>query len=168
MSESSFFYPLHSLESTVSLAKALSLGIKETKTKALLLYGDLGLGKTTLTAAFTRNFSGGNLAEVASPSFTLCNIYSTSPEIHHYDLYRLTQGMVSDELLESFETPNTICVVEWAERILQRDLPENALCCTLICNEKEERFANIHALGTEGKKAFDFITFSCLQEKSIP
>ena len=44
--------------------------------KTLLLRGDLGSGKTTLTRFMVLGLPGGTEAEVAIPSFTLCNHFS--------------------------------------------------------------------------------------------
>ncbi|MBQ2475644.1 MAG: tRNA (adenosine(37)-N6)-threonylcarbamoyltransferase complex ATPase subunit type 1 TsaE, partial [Desulfovibrio sp.] len=50
---------------------------------ALLLQGELGSGKTTLAASFVKALPGGEDAEVSSPSFTLCNVYPTRPQVFH-------------------------------------------------------------------------------------
>ncbi len=59
------------------------------KIRALYLRGTLGSGKTTLTRGLVAALPGGEDAEVASPSFTLCNIYPTRPALLHADLYRM-------------------------------------------------------------------------------
>lgn len=67
--------------------------------RALYLYGSLGAGKTTFTRAFVSAFAGAEEAEVASPSFTICNEYPTHPEIFHADLYRLPENIALPEEL---------------------------------------------------------------------
>ncbi len=56
----------------------------------VLLYGELGAGKT----AFVRGLAQGVGApphEVSSPTFTIIQEYAgTGPRLHHVDLYRLT------------------------------------------------------------------------------
>ena len=59
---------------------------------SLLMTGDLGCGKTTLTRALVEALPGGESAETSSPSFTLCNVYPTTPPIVHCDLYRQGAG----------------------------------------------------------------------------
>lgn len=56
--------------------------------RALLLRGPLGSGKTTFTRALVEALPGSASAEVASPSFTVCNHYPTIPPVLHCDLYR--------------------------------------------------------------------------------
>ena len=79
---------LHSLADTRRLGRLLAAGLRELGPVALLLRGPLGSGKTTLTAALTAALPGGDLAEVGSPSFTICNYYPTTPPVLHADLYR--------------------------------------------------------------------------------
>lgn len=77
----------------------------------LLLYGPLGAGKTALTASICQAWPGCCDAEVASPSFTVCNIYPGKPQILHCDLYR--SHYLPDEVAELADECQLI--VEWAE-----------------------------------------------------
>ena len=87
----------------------------------LLLYGDLGSGKTTLVRGLVAALPGGAEAEVSSPSFTLCNVYPTRPELVHCDLYR--SGAELPEEAETALEAGHLVVVEWAERLGEQ--PEN-------------------------------------------
>ncbi len=55
----------------------------------VLLRGDLGAGKTTLTRGIAQGLSIEDPGLVNSPSFTLVNIYHGVCPIYHVDLYRL-------------------------------------------------------------------------------
>lgn len=93
--------------------------------RTVLFYGDLGSGKTTMTRAFVAALplgAHGEEAEVSSPSFTLCNLYPTQPEVAHFDLYRLEHGPADDALLDAFDEGN-IVLVEWAERLDLAEAP---------------------------------------------
>lgn len=94
---------------------------------AILLYGELGAGKTTLTRGLVEALPGGSLAEVASPSFNYMNSYPTQPETSHFDLYRLRHQGMDDELLDAMHDATTLVIVEWAEFCPERQLPRNSL-----------------------------------------
>ncbi len=89
----------------------------------LLLSGDLGAGKTSLVKGLAKGLGIKN--EITSPTFTLMNVYKiknkkTQPwQFVHIDTYRLKD---EKELLEIgaedyLGNPNTICVIEWPEKI---------------------------------------------------
>jgi tRNA threonylcarbamoyladenosine biosynthesis protein TsaE len=81
----------------------------------LLLYGDLGAGKT----AFVRGLADGLGAdpdEVSSPTFTVMQEYAGRVPLRHVDLYRLAPGFDVEELgLDEFAEEGVVAV-EWAER----------------------------------------------------
>ena len=89
---------------------------------SILLKGDLGSGKTTLTRAIVSGLPGGDQAEVASPSFTICNFYPTTPPVLHCDLYRLGENARLPEEAEDRLDDGCIMIAEWAE-YLDRDFP---------------------------------------------
>ena len=81
----------------------------------VLLYGDLGAGKT----AFTRGLAQGlgiDPAEVSSPTFTLVQEYHGRLPLYHVDLYRLEEREVDDLGLEELVAGEGVVVIEWAER----------------------------------------------------
>jgi tRNA threonylcarbamoyladenosine biosynthesis protein TsaE len=87
----------------------------------VLLSGELGSGKTTLTKGIVAGLGAASEEEVTSPTFTLVHVYGDSKravnKVHHVDLYRIenfhdfeTLGME-----DVFEQPGVL-IVEWAER----------------------------------------------------
>jgi putative hemolysin len=54
---------------------------------AVLLYGPLGMGKSTLARGLIRALTGPD-EDVPSPTFTLVQFYETTPPVAHFDLYR--------------------------------------------------------------------------------
>lgn len=117
---------LESLEETRRFGRLLAQLLPASGVRALLLRGGLGSGKTTLTAALVRALPGGEEAEVASPSFTLCNIYPTEPLLVHCDLYR-SPGHAPEELEDALDGGDALAVVEWADSLDRALLPEDFL-----------------------------------------
>src|SRR5215471_6315353 len=58
----------------------------------VLLYGDLGAGKTLFAKGLADGFGIADVDEVASPTFTLINHYTGRVKIYHIDLYRIETG----------------------------------------------------------------------------
>ncbi len=121
---------LRNLEETRRMGRWLAAHLPGSGVRALLLRGPLGSGKTTLTSALVQALPGGGAAEVASPSFTMCNHYPTTPPVLHCDLYRGAGGL-PDEILDGLENPAVLTVVEWAEYLPTADLPEEILDISL-------------------------------------
>jgi tRNA threonylcarbamoyladenosine biosynthesis protein TsaE len=81
----------------------------------VLLYGDLGAGKTAFVRGLARGL-GAPADDVSSPTFTLVQEYRGRMTLHHVDLYRLQPIEVGDlGLDELMETPGVLAI-EWAER----------------------------------------------------
>ena len=93
---------------------------------SLLLQGGLGSGKTTLVRGFVAALPGAQQAEVSSPSFNLMNIYPTTPQVAHFDLYR-SPGHAPEEFHDALDDRRLLVVAEWIENIPRHDWPEEAL-----------------------------------------
>jgi tRNA threonylcarbamoyladenosine biosynthesis protein TsaE len=90
----------------------------------ILLYGDLGAGKTTLTRGLAAGFGIDDENEVSSPTFTLINQYKGLVKIYHIDLYRVASGKLEGLGLEDiFDDPEAAVIVEWAERLGNFETP---------------------------------------------
>ncbi len=113
---------------TLSLAADLAQAmIRLDLFPALLLQGELGVGKTTFVRGLVQTLPGGDAAEVASPSFNYMNNYPTRPETSHFDLYRLRHQGLDDELLDAMHDSNTLVIVEWVEYCPEVHRPRNCL-----------------------------------------
>src|SRR5213594_3189514 len=84
----------------------------------ILLYGDLGAGKTLFAKGLADGFGVEDVDEVSSPTFTLINQYSGRIRVYHIDLYRIETGAFSGLGLEEiFDDAKAVVIVEWAERL---------------------------------------------------
>ncbi len=84
----------------------------------ILLYGELGAGKTVFAKGLAAGFGVADVNEVSSPTFTLINQYSGRVRIYHIDLYRIETGALDGlGLDEIFDDPEAAVIVEWAERL---------------------------------------------------
>ena len=81
----------------------------------ILLTGDLGAGKTTLTQGIAWGLGIDEYA--ASPSFVLVREHHGRLPLYHVDLYRLENLAEIDDLaLDEYFYGRGVSVVEWAER----------------------------------------------------
>ena len=82
----------------------------------VLLYGDLGAGKTAFVRGMARGL-GANPDDVSSPTFTLVQEYAgPSLTLFHVDLYRLEPAEIDDLGLEDLVSGDGVVAIEWAER----------------------------------------------------
>src|SRR4026209_578244 len=82
----------------------------------VLLYGDLGAGKT----AFVRGLAEGlglDPEQVSSPTFTIVQEYRGNVTLQHVDLYRLNPTEVAELALEDLQDGRTILAIEWPEHL---------------------------------------------------
>ncbi len=84
----------------------------------VLLRGDLGAGKTTLTRGIAQGLGLADTSLVNSPSFTLVNIYQGRCPIYHVDLYRLEGARDLYSIgLDDFMGNAGVTIIEWSERL---------------------------------------------------
>lgn len=87
----------------------------------LLLFGEMGAGKTTLTKGIAEGF--GITKNVTSPTFGLMHVYeikdSNIKNLVHIDTYRLKDEheLIAIGAEEYFGTADTVCIIEWPEKI---------------------------------------------------
>jgi tRNA threonylcarbamoyladenosine biosynthesis protein TsaE len=85
----------------------------------VLLTGDLGSGKTTLTKGIVAGLGAAAEDEVTSPTFTLVHVYGTghAGKVYHADLYRIESFHDFETLgLEDVFAEPAVVILEWSER----------------------------------------------------
>ena len=84
--------------------------------EAVLLYGPLGMGKSTLARGLIRALTSPD-EDVPSPTFTLVQFYESDPPVAHFDLYRLTRPDEAFEIGLDEALDVGCAVIEWPERL---------------------------------------------------
>ena len=116
------------------LAKRLGAGA------VVAMRGELGAGKT----AFVRGMAAGLgiTSRVTSPTFAIVNEYPGSPELIHFDMYRLS---CEDELYDlgwdDYLARNAVIVCEWSENV--PGAVEGAVSVTIEKTGPQERLITI-------------------------
>lgn len=92
----------------------------------ILLTGDLGSGKTTLTKGIVAGLGAAGEDEVTSPTFTLVHVYGKVAKVYHADLYRIESFHDFETLgLEDVFGKPAVVILEWSERFpLQSPWPQ--------------------------------------------
>jgi tRNA threonylcarbamoyladenosine biosynthesis protein TsaE len=105
----------HSAEETTRWGREFAARLKPPV--LVLLSGDLGTGKTTLTKGIVSGLGAAKEEEVTSPTFTLVHVYGSAKKVYHADLYRIESFHDFETLgLEDlFEQPGVV-ILEWSER----------------------------------------------------
>ncbi len=120
----------HSSEETI--AKGREIAAKLRPPVLVLLKGDLGSGKTTLTKGIISGLGAAKEEDVTSPTFNLVHEFripilagsETSPtscKVYHVDLYRIECFHDLESLgLEDALSEKAIVIIEWPERFTFR------------------------------------------------
>lgn len=105
-----------SAEETMAIGEQLA---KELPTDiSLALYGDLGVGKTTLVKGIAKGL--GITKNITSPTFNLFSIYQGEKQLVHLDAYRLSQEQsIENLMIEDFLHSPYLCVIEWPDNVPQ-------------------------------------------------
>jgi len=114
----------HSAEETVRWGREFSKRLKAPV--LVLLTGDLGTGKTTLTKGIVSGLGAADENDVTSPTFTLVHVYGRLAKVYHADLYRIESFHDFETLgMEDMFTTPSVAILEWSERFpLQSPWPQ--------------------------------------------
>lgn len=124
----------HSSEETIAKGKEIAAQLRAPV--LVLLRGDLGAGKTTLTKGIISGLGAATEEEVTSPTFNLVHEFrapaaakskserQTGPppfKVYHVDLYRVENLHDLESLgLEDALTEKAIVIIEWPEHFAFR------------------------------------------------
>ncbi len=106
----------HSPEETLALGRELARDLQPPC--VVLLEGELGSGKTTLTKGIVAGLGAAREEEVTSPSFTLVHEYGGENRVYHVDLYRIEEAREIATLgLDDLLAQRATVLIEWGERL---------------------------------------------------
>jgi tRNA threonylcarbamoyladenosine biosynthesis protein TsaE len=109
----------HSSEETIQLGR--EIGRQLAPPGLILLSGDLGAGKTTLTKGIASGMGAAAEDEVTSPTFTLIHKYEGRSRVYHVDLYRIADLHDLETLgLEDIFNEAAVVIVEWPDKLTIR------------------------------------------------
>ena len=100
------------------LAYGYQLGRKLQAGDVLVLTGDLGAGKTTLTKGIAKGLDIDQM--IKSPTYTIVREYEGRLPLYHLDVYRIGNDPDSIDL-DDFLYGDGVAVIEWGE-LLEEDL----------------------------------------------
>ena len=112
--------------------------------EVITLKGQLGAGKTTFSQGFAKGL--GIEGVINSPTFNIVKCYfNSSIPLYHIDAYRL-EDLHQDLGLEEYIEGDGVCLIEWAEFILEV-IPSELLKINIDILENEERKIDITPIG---------------------
>lgn len=111
-------FETHSAEETLAAGRELARLLPERG--VVVLTGELGAGKTTLTKGIAEGRGAARAEDVSSPTFTLIHEYGDPVRVYHADLYRLdtidqARGLGLEDLFEE----SALVLIEWGDRFPQ-------------------------------------------------
>jgi tRNA threonylcarbamoyladenosine biosynthesis protein TsaE len=133
------------------LAKALSAPL------VLGFSGDIGAGKTTFIRAMLRSM--GAQGAIKSPTYSLVESYSVQNwQFNHFDLYRIQEDAELEYIgFRDYFTPQTICCIEWPERI-QNGLVDCIDIQLTLTTEGLGRSLDLRAISPKGRCVVSLFT----------
>jgi len=138
---------IYTLDDVDKVAKQL---IQKARTKTLLFYGNMGVGKTTLIKQIVKSL--GSNDEVTSPTFSIVNEYHSENEIiYHFDFYRINDIEEAFNFgVEEYLYSNNWCIIEWPDKI-QSILPKLVDRIDLDLNSNNSRYLKLNSIKEKNK-----------------
>ena len=133
-----------------SIEEIADLLLKKVKTKTILFYGEMGVGKTTLIRALVRQLGGNH---VTSPTFSIVNEYEVTDDIvYHFDFYRIEdENEAYDIGIEDYFYSGHWNFIEWPEKI-KGILPNEADISYINLSNNNSRTIKLDVFREKGEK----------------
>ncbi|WP_019786351.1 tRNA (adenosine(37)-N6)-threonylcarbamoyltransferase complex ATPase subunit type 1 TsaE [Streptococcus sobrinus] len=118
----------------------------------LILTGELGAGKTTITKGIAKALGISQM--IKSPTYTIVREYEGSLPLYHLDVYRIGDDPDSIDL-DVFLFGDGVTVIEWGE-LLGENLPKDYLTVKLD-KVADGRQVSLNASGLRSQKLLEAI-----------
>ena len=121
----------------------------------LVLTGDLGAGKTTLTQGIAEGL--GVRGPITSPTFVIARVHPSlvgGPLLVHVDAYRLGSAVELDDLDLDADLDASVTIVEWGAGLAEQ-LSESRLELTITGDD--ERTARLVGVGERWDELLDAV-----------
>jgi tRNA threonylcarbamoyladenosine biosynthesis protein TsaE len=113
----------------------------------LLLEGDLGAGKTTLSQFIGKGLKVPKSCFITSPTYSLLHEYPGRIPMFHFDLYRISEEEIYELGFDDYFYGEGISVIEWPDR-LGDTTPQDRLQIDLKFSGEHSRKAILKSFGT--------------------
>jgi len=121
----------------------------------LVLTGDLGAGKTTLTQGIAEGL--GVRGPITSPTFVIARVHPSlvgGPALVHVDAYRIGSALELDDLDLDADLDESVTVVEWGAGLAEQ-LSESRLELTIVGDDV--RTARLVGVGARWDEVLDAV-----------
>ncbi len=108
------------------------------------LYGELGVGKTTMIKGIASAL-GIDERDITSASFIIIVEHHGRIPLYHVDLYRVTAEEVSDIGLHEYINKEGITVIEWAEKT-ESELSGDTIDVRIAYEDEGSRIIDIEGI----------------------
>lgn len=133
------------LAGLLPVARQVASHLTANDARLLLLYGEMGAGKTTIVRTLCTAL-GAHGDAVSSPTFSIINEYRTAKNepIFHIDLYRLKsiEEALNIGIEEYIHHPKAWCFIEWPQ-LVEHLLSENTATLDIKIVGETKRFFNL-------------------------
>ena len=141
-------FEVHTTSQEETMALGKRLGEELFENSCVILEGDLGAGKTTLTKGIALGLGIDRV--IKSPTYTLIREYRKGRlPLFHMDMYRIEESGGASEIgLEEYFHREGVVMVEWAN-FIEEELPMNRLIISIEQTSLTTRTITMTAIGEE-------------------